>query len=627
MRRYRVPRNRMDSAYYYGDVTGEVYPLLRGGGRGCTGGTEGTGGKTITGRQATLTKKHFDKSLFDPQRKEALDAKKKSRQRYFSADSVDPPPGPALKSLMGLYEKPPIHDERRLVEAAGGLCVDLGDKKRSYPPPPSLTEFQYLVRKIKREELNRDGKLVLICDLDGTLMETTTDYLARWVKDIIPMNPLYMKLRPGLQNFLLRMSQAFELIACSTGMAEYTAQTVHILDPKREYFKGRIFYRELFQKTPVNSKMEIMTHLEHVEDMVIAIDDKPMFSEKYWLPVERYQPFRTRDACFPSGFYLPHITMAPHYKWDIEENKNYLQFLDHWLITTRDRYYGYTAPNLPQIVGKYSKPIHQFIRSLMTTYEPAPATDKLVEMVQGLTRDYLIQQQKLILVVDADKCIVDYTKDDNAEYYLQKQQEARGDYYIMKRPHTLSFLSRLGTFYELVFVTAGNKDYAAAVMSVLKPIKTTKVNRIFSKEDIADKVSVLKLIPESSRDLAVILTSGPREKWPELSVVVNISRFKMFVSPTMAFSKRTWTSFPKVIPKEGVSISINDHDLFMMKPTMDLSAFFVNLNELCYKDPQNPTQIPFAIHTLKSTPRCRDWPTSKRRRTGDLAMPGPSSRR
>ena len=158
---------------------------------------------------------------------------------------------------------------------------------------------------ISREEANRideeakrrllaNRKLSLVVDLDQTIIHAAVDpTIAEWQKDkdnpnyeavkdvrafqLIDDGPgmrgcwYYIKLRPGLMEFLENVSQIYELHIYTMGTRQYAQQIANIVDPDRKYFGERILSRD-------ESGSMIAKNLERLfpvdTKMVVIIDDR-----------------------------------------------------------------------------------------------------------------------------------------------------------------------------------------------------------------------------------------------------------------------------------------------------------------------------------------------------------------
>ncbi|XP_059620259.1 RNA polymerase II subunit A C-terminal domain phosphatase [Phlebotomus argentipes] len=178
---------------------------------------------------------------------------------------------------------------------------------------PELKVTQQLAEELGQadtERLLKDKKLVLLVDLDQTLIHTTNDNVPNNLKDVYhfqlygPNSPWYhTRLRPGTPHFLNRMSPFFELHICTFGARNYAHMIATFLDENGKFFSHRILSRdECFNAT---SKMDNLKALFPCGDsMVCIIDDR----EDVWnmaanlIQVKPYHFFQhTGDINAPPG--------------------------------------------------------------------------------------------------------------------------------------------------------------------------------------------------------------------------------------------------------------------------------------------------------------------------------------
>ena len=137
-------------------------------------------------------------------------------------------------------------------------------------------------------------KLSLVVDLDQTVIQATVDpTVAEWQRD--PQNPnyeavkdvrsfqlkddgpggngmwYYIKLRPGLADFLENMSKLYELHIYTMGTRAYARHITEIIDPKRKIFGNRVLSRS--ENGSISAKN--LQRLFPVDTkMVVIIDDR-----------------------------------------------------------------------------------------------------------------------------------------------------------------------------------------------------------------------------------------------------------------------------------------------------------------------------------------------------------------
>ena len=101
------------------------------------------------------------------------------------------------------------------------------------------------------ERLRKHRKLVLLVDLDQTIIHTTHDHIPQNVKDVYhfqlngPRSPMYhTRIRPYTPQFLENISKYFELHICTFGARHYAHTIANFLDPKSNFFSHRILSRD-----------------------------------------------------------------------------------------------------------------------------------------------------------------------------------------------------------------------------------------------------------------------------------------------------------------------------------------------------------------------------------------------
>jgi RNA polymerase II subunit A-like phosphatase len=145
-----------------------------------------------------------------------------------------------------------------------------------------------------KRRLLSSRKLSLVVDLDQTIIQATVDpTVAEWQRD--PQNPnypavkdvrafqlvddgpgaracwYYIKLRPGLEEFLSTISKYYELHIYTMGTRTYAQNIAKIVDPDRKIFADRILSRDESGSLTVKN----LKRLFPVDTkMVVIIDDR-----------------------------------------------------------------------------------------------------------------------------------------------------------------------------------------------------------------------------------------------------------------------------------------------------------------------------------------------------------------
>jgi RNA polymerase II subunit A-like phosphatase len=211
-----------------------------------------------------------------------------------------------------------------------GMCADCGADLRqnedmvtneiaSVPmihSVPDLKVTQELAEKIGRADTDRllhDKKLVLLVDLDQTLIHTTNDNIPNNLKDVYhfqlygPNSPWYhTRLRPGTPEFLANIDPYFELHICTFGARHYAHMIAQFLDEKGRLFSHRILSRdECLNATSKKDNLKaLFPDQKYGDSMVCIIDDR----EDVWnnasnlIQVKPYHFFQhTGDINAPPG--------------------------------------------------------------------------------------------------------------------------------------------------------------------------------------------------------------------------------------------------------------------------------------------------------------------------------------
>ncbi|CAH0550969.1 unnamed protein product [Brassicogethes aeneus] len=178
---------------------------------------------------------------------------------------------------------------------------------------PDLKVSEELAQKIGKadnERLIKERKLVLLVDLDQTLIHTTNDNIPPNIKDVYhfqlygPNSAWYhTRFRPGTEKFLVNIFDYFELHICTFGARNYAHMIAMFLDKNQRFFSNRILSRdECFD--PTSKKANLKALFPCGDNMVCIIDDR----EDVWshalnlIHVKPYHFFQhTGDINAPPG--------------------------------------------------------------------------------------------------------------------------------------------------------------------------------------------------------------------------------------------------------------------------------------------------------------------------------------
>ncbi|XP_062500838.1 RNA polymerase II subunit A C-terminal domain phosphatase-like isoform X2 [Corticium candelabrum] len=158
--------------------------------------------------------------------------------------------------------------------------------------------------------LLQQRKLVLIVDLDQTLIHTTVDpSVEPGLKDVygfqLPGYPhfYHCRLRPGAKDFVSNISAKYEMHVFTMGGREYAHTVAGILDPDEKLFGRRVLSRD--ELVDQNLKASNLRALFPIDDsMLVIIDDR----EDVWASIPNLilvKPYRffkdVGDIHSPSG--------------------------------------------------------------------------------------------------------------------------------------------------------------------------------------------------------------------------------------------------------------------------------------------------------------------------------------
>ncbi|GBP64439.1 RNA polymerase II subunit A C-terminal domain phosphatase [Eumeta japonica] len=150
---------------------------------------------------------------------------------------------------------------------------------------PELKVSEELAQKLGREDAERllkDRKLVLLVDLDQTLVHTTNETVPPNLKGVShyflrglggPGRWYHTRLRPGTREFLASASKYYELHVCTFGARQYAHAVAELLDPEKKYFSHRILSRdECFDARAKAANLKALFPCG--DNMVCIIDDR-----------------------------------------------------------------------------------------------------------------------------------------------------------------------------------------------------------------------------------------------------------------------------------------------------------------------------------------------------------------
>ncbi|XP_063861528.1 RNA polymerase II subunit A C-terminal domain phosphatase-like isoform X2 [Scylla paramamosain] len=205
----------------------------------------------------------------------------------------------------------------------GNICCDCGILLREEDLPkteavsmlhsvPDLKISRGEAQKLGQEDIRnllKQQKLVLLVDLDQTLIHTTNDNIPANLKDVYHFQltaggPWYhARIRPHTRTFLENISKYYELHISTFGVREYAHHIAHFLDPDHKLFGQRILSRNECLNL-MSKKANLDSLFPCGDNLVCIIDDRTdvwNFSPNV-VQVAPYHFFRhTGDINAPQG--------------------------------------------------------------------------------------------------------------------------------------------------------------------------------------------------------------------------------------------------------------------------------------------------------------------------------------
>ena len=184
------------------------------------------------------------------------------------------------------------------------ICIDCGAvvekpyENRLNPDDDSITLSD---EELKRRNLDlerqliQEHKLVLVIDLDKTLIDTTTVFSYEEAQNLISTDPtassedfvvfdldstiFVVRFRPYVREFLQEISPYFHLQIYTGSQAEYAHRIIRELDPNGKYFADRIWSitkeeKLRFQQENIYEK-SIKNLFPYSDKLVLVLDDSP----------------------------------------------------------------------------------------------------------------------------------------------------------------------------------------------------------------------------------------------------------------------------------------------------------------------------------------------------------------
>lgn len=195
------------------------------------------------------------------------------------------------------------------------------------------------LQKMKNKQLNKSKKMILILDLDQTIIHTTLYQIDCDFIFSLGSAVFYVKMRPYLNTFLKRISKLFEIHIYTMGTREYAVEICKFIDPDKAYFGDRIVSRS----ENLNEMKKSIERITCISKNVIILDDRADVWN-YNKNLLLIRPFWYRNKID-----INDPSKTPVYVDDIEENNEIFDLLPRETELNR-------KPELDQKPGLDRKP-------------------------------------------------------------------------------------------------------------------------------------------------------------------------------------------------------------------------------------------------------------------------------
>ena len=423
---------------------------------------------------------------------------------------------------------------------------------------PSLTSVKCAISDLTKERLTADKKLILLVDLDSTLMQSTRDYAAKVVcgdrvhqisaeakiicSDSVRQisTKLHVMLRPNAREFLKKCNEMYELIVVTNSSKSYAVEVVKLLDPDATLFKNRIIALEDMKDLKMLPKVKrgviVALFHENVRDRIAIIDDKAsVWRTQPIIQIPAYKPFCSKKLAFDPSLVFGmkfddpdnELMSAFNQKLLPLHQESYVNgvYVDGVVKDRLQRWWERDASNVdytdePDFVTEEDSNNYddeEYKKSVQTQFDNEPAlngrrTSVCGEEVSfsqpplfGLSKESI--NKKLILLVEMDRVVLDFTQDPDGCHI--KSSEKRGDYWIKVRPHAHEMFNQLDSHFEFVACIDLSPQVSQSILDFIDPAGKIFKGRIISQCGYGGiprrKNNIKDLFHEGVRDRIVIL--------------------------------------------------------------------------------------------------------------------------
>ncbi|KAF8667068.1 hypothetical protein HU200_053244 [Digitaria exilis] len=148
------------------------------------------------------------------------------------------------------------------------------------PPPPPSRSFAVRAQSAALPPPPSPGRRTLFLDLDETLIHSQTDppppQFDFIVRPVIGGQAVtfYVAKRPGVEEFLRKAAESFEVVVFTAGLQEYASLVLDRLDPDGEVFAHRL-YRGACRDAGDGKLIKDLAATGRALDRAVIVDDNP----------------------------------------------------------------------------------------------------------------------------------------------------------------------------------------------------------------------------------------------------------------------------------------------------------------------------------------------------------------
>jgi len=253
------------------------------------------------------------------------------------------------------------------------------------------------IEECKLRKLVQDQKLVLVLDLDHTLVHCTEKESDKVVDNIFflpttQQKKYFLKLRPGLVQFLSSLKDRYELYVYTLASREYATKVLSLIDEKSAFFrKERIITREDIQP----GSLKKLTHiLPFSSSMVVILDDR----EDVWVNGTQ-NLIKAETFCYFETDLPVHATVSG--ELTLNSNDCYLERILPVLMDIHTEFYNGSQENrdIKDILHKFKRrsvPQNRPVKKLKySTIKWASEDEELALMIEaGILRNKMLENVK-----------------------------------------------------------------------------------------------------------------------------------------------------------------------------------------------------------------------------------------